>query len=173
MLVQAPIVTMKIAAVRGVPVDTLVKENTGPRADANERKRRKKAPDAPVPVAGWALRREYPSTYPRKLEQTERVVEGKFVGHAEPGVAVVPISIEQGLANDMNLKLGDEIEWDVQGVPLRTKIASVRAVEWRRMPSSRKHREEVAGSSSRVARSSQCRGRMSLSHRRVSRSASR
>jgi putative ABC transport system permease protein len=33
----------------------------------------------------------------------------------------------------MGLALGDEIEWDVQGVPIRTRIGSVRAVEWRRI----------------------------------------
>jgi putative ABC transport system permease protein len=33
----------------------------------------------------------------------------------------------------MSLSLGDEIEWDVQGVPIRTRVASVRTVEWRRL----------------------------------------
>jgi putative ABC transport system permease protein len=37
------------------------------------------------------------------------------------------------LFKEMGLKLGDEIEWDVQGVPMRTKVGSVRAVEWRRL----------------------------------------
>jgi putative ABC transport system permease protein len=46
---------------------------------------------------------------------------------------VVPVSIEEGLLKEMGLKLGDEIEWDVQGVPIRSKIGSVRAVEWRRL----------------------------------------
>jgi hypothetical protein len=33
----------------------------------------------------------------------------------------------------MGLKLGDEIVWDVQGVPIRSRIGSIRAVEWRRL----------------------------------------
>lgn len=33
----------------------------------------------------------------------------------------------------MGAEIGDEIEWDVQGVPMRSRIASVRAVEWRRL----------------------------------------
>jgi putative ABC transport system permease protein len=37
------------------------------------------------------------------------------------------------LYNDLALKLGDEIEWDIQGVPLKTTVSSVRAVEWRRL----------------------------------------
>jgi putative ABC transport system permease protein len=31
------------------------------------------------------------------------------------------------------LKMGDEIEWDVQGVPMMTRVQSLRAVEWQRM----------------------------------------
>jgi putative ABC transport system permease protein len=50
-------------------------------------------------------------------------------------VAVVPISVEEGLLRDLQIGLGDEIEWDVQGVPVRTKVTSVRAVEWRRLES--------------------------------------
>jgi putative ABC transport system permease protein len=46
---------------------------------------------------------------------------------------VVPISVEEGLFKEMGLKLGDEIEWDVQGVPMRSRVSSVRAVEWRRL----------------------------------------
>ena len=34
---------------------------------------------------------------------------------------------------DLQLKLGDEIDWDVQGVPVRTRVGSVRAVDWRRL----------------------------------------
>ena len=79
------------------------------------------------------MQHEYRSTYRRALTSTERLVLGEFVGTAPSGAAVVPISLEQGLFDDMHLKLGDEIDWDVQGVPLRTRIGSVRKVEWRRL----------------------------------------
>jgi putative ABC transport system permease protein len=84
-------------------------------------------------MPGWTLRREYRSTYRGKLEGSERLVSGEFVGRVAAGEAVVPISMEEGLFKEMGLKLGDEIEWDVQGVPMRTKVGSVRAVEWRRL----------------------------------------
>ena len=71
-------------------------------------------------LPAWGLRREYRSTFRGRLAGTERVVAGKFVGRVQPGTAVAPISVEEGLARDMQLKLGDEIDWDVQGVPLRT-----------------------------------------------------
>ncbi len=37
------------------------------------------------------------------------------------------------MAKEMQLKLGDELVWDVQGVPLATRIASLRTVDWQRL----------------------------------------
>ncbi len=128
--VQAPIVTMRITKVKGKPVEELLRAERGPRPERVERKDKK---DAEERVEGWTLRREYRSTFRGQLEGSERLVQGKFSGKAEAGAAVVPISIEEGVARDMSVKLGDEIEWDVQGVPIRSKITSVRAVEWRRL----------------------------------------
>jgi putative ABC transport system permease protein len=140
-LVQAPIVTMKISAVKGRPVEELIRRARpeGGRAGSDAEKGRKgdgengKRGAGGDRMPGWTLRREYRSTYRGQLEGTERLVSGTFVGRVEPGEAVVPVSIEEGLAKDMGLQLGDEIEWDVQGVPIRSKVASVRAVEWRRL----------------------------------------
>ena len=136
-LVHAPIVTMKVAALRGRPVADLLRGSGrrgggGGRPAARERRGDDRVAGSRR-VAGWTLRREYRSTYRGQLEGSEKVVAGEFVGRVAPGTAVVPISVEQGLFQDMALSLGDEIEWDVQGVPLRTRVASVRTVEWRRL----------------------------------------
>ena len=136
-LVHAPIVTMKIASVKGVPVEELLR-NSRRRGDSPPEPKVEKA-DAKGQEAsrqrlpGWTLRREYRSTYRGQLESSERLVSGTFVGRVEPGEAIVPISIEEGLLKDMGLTLGDEIEWDIQGVPMRSRVTSVRAVEWRRL----------------------------------------
>ncbi|WP_414663956.1 ABC transporter permease [Horticoccus sp. 23ND18S-11] len=156
-LVQAPIITMKIASVKGKKVEELLRtarERRGPEEgqadgesgrkgkgegevgrqgdkEAGEMKGKGAADGQRLP--GWTLRREYRSTYRGALTGTERLVSGNFVGKVTPGVAVVPISVEEGLAKEMGLVLGDEIEWDVQGVPIRSKVSSVRAVEWRRL----------------------------------------
>jgi putative ABC transport system permease protein len=81
----------------------------------------------------WTLRREYRSTFRGRLSSTEKVVEGAFVGRADPGAGPVPVSVEEGLAREMHLHIGDEIDWDVQGLPVRSRVGSIRAVEWRRM----------------------------------------
>jgi putative ABC transport system permease protein len=131
---SAPIVTMRIAKLKGVPVADVLRRD-GPR---ERRGRREAAPArdgaaAPRPVAGWTLRREYRSTYRGHLTDTEKVVEGKFEGRVPPGAAVVPVSLEVDLARELQVKLGDEIEFDVQGVPVQTRVGSLRQVEWQRL----------------------------------------
>jgi putative ABC transport system permease protein len=111
---QAAIVTMRIASVKGRAVAELLKNS-----------------DSHVPA--WTLRREYRSTYRGELSDTEKITAGKFEGRAETGAAWIPISLEEGLARDLHVKLGDEIVFDVQGVPVKTRIGSLRRVDWRRM----------------------------------------
>ena len=147
---SAPIVTMKISALKGRPVDELMREREAPRttapalesdAEKNDERRPAARPRggsngrSGPRLSGGMLGREYRSTYRAQLSGTERIVAGKFDGHVPPGAAVVPISVEEGFLKNLQLALGDEIEWDVQGVPVRTKVTSVRAVEWRRLES--------------------------------------
>jgi len=111
---SAPIVTMKITSVRGAKVEAIL-------ADKKTR------------IPAWALRREYRSTYRGSVAATEKLVQGAFTARADPAAGPVPISVEEGLARDMQLHLGDEVDWDVQGLAVRTRVGSIRAVEWRRL----------------------------------------
>ena len=113
-VVQAPIVTMRLASLKGRPVDELLKEGKSG-------------------IPSWTLTREYRSTYRETLTETERVTEGKFVGRVNPGEPRTPISMAEDLAKDLQIKLGDELTFDVQGVPLTTTVASLRHVEWQRL----------------------------------------
>ena len=78
---------------------------------------------------GWTLRREYRSTYRDSLTDSERLVEGRWwSGDSVP----VEISVEQELALDLGVGIGDEIVWDIQGVPLASRVRSIRTVDWAR-----------------------------------------
>jgi len=114
LLAEAPIVTMKLTAIRGRTADEILKDDKSG-------------------IPAWTLRREYRSTYRRELTDTEKVTEGKFIGQVAPGEARVPVSVEGGLAKDLQLKLNDELVFDVQGVPVNAYVASLRDVEWQRM----------------------------------------
>lgn len=146
-IVHAPIVTMKISAIKGKKVEEWLREDRGGRREGEakqegetERKREgemkakaTKGAEGEFRMPGWTLRREYRSTFRGKLEATERLVSGTFDGQAPAGADVVPISVEESLFKQMGLKLGDDIDWDLQGVIVKSKVTSVRAVEWRRL----------------------------------------
>jgi putative ABC transport system permease protein len=114
LLAQAPIVTMKLTAIKGRTADEILR-------------------DEKSTLPTWTLRREYRSTFRGTLTETEKVVSGKFIGRVTPGEARVPVSVEEGLAKDLQLSLGDELTFDVQGVPMNVYVASLREVEWQRM----------------------------------------
>ena len=149
--VSAPIVTMKIASIRGQPVAELLQDETKvlTRAGAAKEAKGGKGGGLAARLGGganasqqardsgripsWTLTREYRSSYRGKIDETEKISAGQWIGRAKAGEPRVPVSVEEGLAKDLQLALGDEIVFDVQGVPMRTYVASFRTVEWQRM----------------------------------------
>ena len=114
LLVKAPIVTMKLSQYQNRSIDDVAKDKS-------------------LNLPSWTLRREYRSTFRNHLTPTEKIVAGSFTPTVAPGTDPVPVSLEQNLAKDMKLALGDFLTFDVQGVPLNAQITSLREVEWRRM----------------------------------------
>jgi putative ABC transport system permease protein len=116
-----PIVPMRIASVQGVPAARLLAAGA-----AGVRGSR----------AGWAVRREYRSTYRDEVLPAERVVAGSMwapgSGRGHPASEPLPVSLESGLASELGVGLGDEIVWDVQGLEVPTRVAVLREVQWRR-----------------------------------------
>ena len=111
---EAPIVTMRLAEIKGRKTSEIV-------ADP-----KRKMPE-------WELEREYRCTYREELASTEKLVGGTWIGRIDykPG-DVVPISLDQQIARDFGAKIGDELVFDVQGIPIRTRIASLRDINWKR-----------------------------------------
>jgi putative ABC transport system permease protein len=63
----------------------------------------------------------------------ERVTSGRFFRDAgRAGQSVYEVSLEQDVARDLGVTLGDTITWDVQGAPVRTVVTSLRDVTWAR-----------------------------------------
>ena len=80
--------------------------------------------------SSWTLRREYRSTYRDYLTDAEELVEGTFIPQSSIDEIPVPVSISQGLSEDMGLVIGDRLVFDIQGLALEVEIASVRKVDW-------------------------------------------
>lgn len=108
----SPVVTMRIQSVKGRTTAEILKE--------------KKVPS-------WILRREYRSTYRDHIVDSEELVAGAWVKSASPDAEAIPISLDSGIAEDLSVTLGDEIVFDVQGIPMKTRIASLRKIDWRRV----------------------------------------
>jgi putative ABC transport system permease protein len=111
---EVPVVTMRLGAVKGKPVEEI-------RSDPSF-----KIPD-------WALRREYRSTYRSHLSDTEQIVKGIWRGKVASGAQPIPISIEKSIAETLRVTTGDSLRFDVQGVSLLAQVASIRDVEWQRL----------------------------------------
>jgi putative ABC transport system permease protein len=109
-----PIVTMKVAAINGkTPEEWGRSTGTDPR--------------------NWAIRREYRSTFRDTMVTTEKVLTGKwFEKELAAGDSIAPMSFERDVAEELHVTLGSIITWDVQGVPVRARITSIREVNWGR-----------------------------------------
>ncbi len=81
----------------------------------------------------WAVRREYRSSYRDSLAPSEKIVSGKWWTAPGPDAdGVFEISLEESLAEELGVLVGDTITWDVQGVRIRTRVSSLREVQWAR-----------------------------------------
>jgi putative ABC transport system permease protein len=132
---MVPIVPMRIATLKGVSVvpDTTRRDSTDEEVPDRRNRRSQSRRNASGPPGGWAVRREYRSTYRDTLTSTEKLTAGSWwaPGSHREGEPV-RISLEQDLAADLGVKVGDSIGWDVQGVRIESRIANLREVDWGR-----------------------------------------
>jgi putative ABC transport system permease protein len=88
--------------------------------------------DSTIDVRGWALGREYRVTYRSELRESETLTEGEWIGEADGINTVVPISIATNIEDDLRVAVGDSLTFNVQGVQVKTRIASIRDVDFTR-----------------------------------------
>jgi putative ABC transport system permease protein len=113
-LEDTPIVTMRIHAVNGRDLAALRKDGD----------------------ATWAHAREYRSTYRSYINEAESLVDGTWVPTWEPAPAgtgaPIPISVEEDVAADLKVGLGDTLDISIQGIIIPTVVSSLRRVDWGR-----------------------------------------
>ncbi len=113
-LQRTPIVPARLTSLGERSVEELLADTTGPR------------------IPRWALLREYRHTYRDSLVGSERLLAGDWFSETDTAAAIARISIEEGIAEELKVEVGDRITWDIQGVPIETEIASLRRVDWAR-----------------------------------------
>ncbi len=110
---NVPVVTMRLAAINGRPVEAIQKDTAA------------KIPD-------WALTREYRVTYRDTLIGSEKIDQGKLQKMESP-TDTARISIEKGYLQRLKLKIGDKLTFNVQGALIPTIVGSAREVDWNRV----------------------------------------
>ncbi len=112
-----PIVSSRIARVNGRTVEELLRDST-------ERRSR------------WPMAREYRNTYRDTLVTSETLTAGEWWRDERRGrdpVRALPrVSVEEGIADELGIGVGDRITWNVQGRQIETVVTSLRRVDWAR-----------------------------------------
>jgi putative ABC transport system permease protein len=71
-------------------------------------------------------------TFQDSLTSAEKITKGIWTGSVSPGKEI-PISLEEGYAKRINVKIGDNIVFNVQGLLISTIVGSFREVNWTKM----------------------------------------
>jgi putative ABC transport system permease protein len=108
-----PVVRSRLAAVNGAPVRTSPKSR---QEDA------------------WARTREYVLTWAAAPPAHNTVVAGRWWTPEEAARGPL-ISVEEDIARQLGVGLGDTLTFDVQGVPVSARVATLRHVDWRSLSS--------------------------------------
>ncbi len=91
------------------------------------------------------LNREHFISFRDTLLDSERIIKGSFWNEKKKKDKIFPkkteqpfqsfqeLSVDNKWANEMRVGIGDTITFDVQGIPLQTKITSLRKIMWQAM----------------------------------------
>lgn len=109
-----PIITCHLSELKGKSIDVLQKDTTDK-------------------VPNWALTREYRVTYRDSLHRSEELIKGE-IHKKKTGNDSVWVTISEGMEENLDVKIGDSLVFDIQGVPMKAFIGGVRKVEWPKDP---------------------------------------
>ena len=109
---DVPVVTMRLLEVKGFTKDEAFNDST-------------------VSISDWAYSREYRVTYRDSLIDSETIVEGDWIPEIRNDS--IYISISQNFKDNLDVELGDELVFNVQGALLKVYVGSFREIDWRRV----------------------------------------
>jgi putative ABC transport system permease protein len=110
---QVPIVTMKLAGWQG-------------------RSREDWLADTTRSASRWAINREARVTFRDSLLGDEKLVSGEFTGSVDPGDSIF-VSLATNYADALDVEIGDELVWNVQGAMITTYVGSTREIQFNSM----------------------------------------
>lgn len=82
----------------------------------------------------WAINREARVSYSETMNEEDQLLEGSYTGSYDGGDSIM-ISLDQRYAEGLDVSLGDELVWNVQGAIIKTYVGSIRKINFRKMES--------------------------------------
>jgi putative ABC transport system permease protein len=86
------------------------------------------AADYPEDRAKRLVEREFNLSWASAMQADNQIVAGRWWGKAEADSA--QLSVEEGIAKTLDLKLGDTLSYQVAGQGFKARVTSLRKVEW-------------------------------------------
>jgi putative ABC transport system permease protein len=111
---QVPIITCRLKELKGKTIEEIQKDTTS--------------------IPEWALTREYRVTYRDSLTKSEELIEGVIQSYKPKQRDSIFVTISEGLHETLQVKVGDSLAFDIQGVPMKVRIGGIRKVNWPKDP---------------------------------------
>lgn len=112
---HVPVVTMELAAWKG-------------------KSKKEWLADTTHTVRRWAANREARVSYQNKMPNDDKLLKGVYTGSHTEG-DFIWISLGERYSDGLNVDIGDELIWNVQGVMIKTYVGSIREINFRKMES--------------------------------------
>ncbi len=113
-LQEVPVVTMRLLEINGISKNEAEQDTT-------------------IKTKDWVYTREYRVTYRDSLISSEKLTAGKWNGKKNPENDSILVSISEDYAERMNVMIGDELLFNIQGAVVKTYVGSFREIDWRRV----------------------------------------
>jgi len=112
-LQEVPIVTMRLQTINGIGQLQAMADST-------------------IEYRNFLFNREFRVSYRDSLIESETLHSGQLTKVENEGDSIF-VTVDQGFAEGQHMKIGDELVWNVQGVPITTYIGGLREIDWNRV----------------------------------------
>jgi len=112
---NVPVVTMELAAWQGKTKKEWMQDTTRT-------------------ASRWAINREARVSYREEMSEDDELIEGTYTGVYNDGDSIM-VSLDQRYADGLDVEMGDELIWNVQGAIIKTYVGSIRKINFRKMES--------------------------------------
>jgi putative ABC transport system permease protein len=120
---RVPVITMRLEEINGKNAAELAKTDSlkgKPKMEENERRE----------SSSRAFKSELRATYQDKLTSAETITSGKWTGRVNSPSDIVYVSLDERYAERIGVKVGDKMQFNVQGMIIPTVVGSLRKINW-------------------------------------------